>query len=89
MFVQRKPDGSVAGIYRQPQMQPNGIDLAPEELPDDHPDIVAFIDRPERAAANAKKPLTEEDIKALIRTEVSDATATLRVSADLQPGDKA
>lgn len=46
MFVGRRPDGSIYGTWAC--RQPNDADHSNvEELPDDHPDVVAFMNRPQ------------------------------------------
>jgi hypothetical protein len=44
-YIQRR-DGRVVGAYANPQPQPDGTDLAPEFLADDHADVVAFLNPP-------------------------------------------
>ena len=45
MFVGRRPDGSIYGTWTC--RQPDDADHSGmEELPDNHPDIVAFVNRP-------------------------------------------
>ena len=45
MFVGRRPDGSIYGTWTC--RQPDDADHpGMEELPDDHPDVVAFVNRP-------------------------------------------
>lgn len=60
MFVGRRPDGSVYGMWtcRQPEDEhhPNI-----EELPDDHADVVAFMTRPSPQAGKS----LEERVAAL------------------------
>ena len=54
MWVGRLPDGNIYGTWTC--RQPDDADhLGIEELPDDHPDVVAFINRPvpDFRAANA------------------------------------
>lgn len=41
-YVQRT-DGAVSGLYANPQPQPDGSDLAPEWLADDHPEVVVYL----------------------------------------------
>ena len=45
MFVGFRPDGSIYGAWtvRQPNDEHHS---GTEELPDDHPDVVAFVNRP-------------------------------------------
>ena len=51
-FVQRTPQGDITGIYHM--RQPG---YAEEELPDNHPDVVAFVNRP--------LPITVDKVAAL------------------------
>jgi len=46
MFVGRRPDGSIYGTWTS--RQPDDADHpGMEELPDNHPDVVAFVNRPQ------------------------------------------
>lgn len=51
MFVGRREDGSIYGLWtvRQPK---DADHPRMEELPDDHPDVVAFVNRPTPQAAD-------------------------------------
>jgi hypothetical protein len=45
-FVQRDPmTGKIKGIYGAPQPQDDGTDLAPEELPEDDPEVIEFLSK--------------------------------------------
>lgn len=50
MFIGRKDDGSIYGLWTVKQWE------GQEELPDDHPDVVAFI-----AAQEAKRAVPAGD----------------------------
>lgn len=39
-FIERNEDGAIIAVYANPQ------DYAKEELPDDHPEVRAFVERP-------------------------------------------
>lgn len=39
-FIERNEDKTIRAVYANPQ------DFAKEELPDDHPEVRAFVDRP-------------------------------------------
>lgn len=64
MFVGRKEDGTIYGTSTVPQA------WAKEELPDDHPDVVAFRERkpPQRTPEQklAALGLTVDDLKQLV-----------------------
>lgn len=61
MYVGRRPDGSIYGTWTQ--KQPDDADHPNiEEVPDDHPEVVAFQSRP-RPGNNRKT--VEERIAAL------------------------
>ena len=71
MFIGRRPDGSIYGTWmcRQPDDE---YHLGMEELPDDHPDVVAFVNRPMsnrkailQAAIDGARDLTE--LKAAVK----------------------
>ena len=51
MHVGRKPDGSIYGVWtgRQPDDEHH---TGMEELPDNHPDVVAFVNRPQPVAVD-------------------------------------
>lgn len=69
MFIARNPDGTIYGAWTQPQKHIEGV----EELPDDHPDVAAFMDR----AAVTKKPgplSIEALVDALVAKEGGDTT---------------
>ena len=56
MFVGRRPDGSIYGTWTS--RQPDDADHpGMEELLDDHPDVVAFVNRP--------LPITVDKVAAL------------------------
>ena len=56
MFVGRRPDGSIYGTWTS--RQPDDADHpGMEELPDNHPDVVAFVNRPQ--------PITVDKVAAL------------------------
>ena len=60
MFVGRRPDGSVYGTWTC--KQPHDEDHQRiEEVPDDHPDVIAFINRPRPLAGKT----IEERVAAL------------------------
>lgn len=59
-FVQRT-DGAVSGLYANPQPQPDGSDLAPEWLADDHPDVIVYLHPAAGAAQIAYVRLRETD----------------------------
>jgi len=51
MFVGRRPDGSIYGTWTS--RQPDDADHpGMEELPDNHPDVVAFVNRPQPVAVD-------------------------------------
>ena len=51
MFVGRRPDGSIYGTWTS--RQPDDADHpGMEELLDDHPDVVAFVNRPQPVAVD-------------------------------------
>lgn len=45
MFIGRNPDGSIYGTWTCPQPKDANHPLM-EEVPDTHPDVVAFLSRP-------------------------------------------
>jgi len=46
MVYVRRVDGRIAGVFENPQPQPDGTDYAPEVLADDDPEVVAFLNPP-------------------------------------------
>jgi len=58
MFIGRRPDGTIYGSWtcRQPQDTDH---LGMEEVADDHPDLVAFINRPLPAAKDIVDQIAE------------------------------
>lgn len=64
MFVSRREDGSIFGAWSTAQYD------GQEELPDTHPDVVAFRDRP---AAGVQRALDLEDAKAKLDLAVASA----------------
>ena len=73
MFIGRRPDTSIYGTWTS--RQPDDADHpGMEELPDDHPDVLAFVNRPtpvitdpvdELRTALITDPLLLDRIKAL------------------------
>lgn len=65
-YVQRNSSGDIVGVYGCPQPQPDGSCLTdPEPLPDDHPDVVAYVQR----TVPAKKSISDGDLAALLVKE--------------------
>jgi hypothetical protein len=66
MFIGRRQDGSIFGASTVPQ------EWTTEEMPDDHPDVVAFTGRMVAELTSEQKlariGLTVEDLKALIKS---------------------
>jgi hypothetical protein len=73
MFIGRRPDGTIYGCWttRQPDDE---FHPGQEEVADDHPDLVEFIERPRqrpetladlKAALIAKGTIEQEDIDAV------------------------
>ena len=70
MFVGRLPDGTIYGLWTSPQ--PADADHpGMEELPDDHPDVIAFLNRP----STTQGKTLEERVSAL-ETDVATIAAT-------------
>lgn len=62
-YVQRNWKREITGLFAAPQPQPDGTSLTdPEPLPDDHPEIVAFLERHPVPPAFLK-PLTAAEIQ--------------------------
>jgi len=59
-YVQRLA-GAIVGLYVHPQPQPDGTDLAPEWLADDHPDVIAYCNPQPDIRAIAGGRLRETD----------------------------
>lgn len=78
MFVERNQDGTIKGVYAMPQPG-----LAEEELPDDHPSVIAYLAPPKKAA------MTLSEFKARLTTGEKAALAALWASAStLAAADK-
>lgn len=59
MFIGRKPDGTIYGAWTS--KQPNDKDHPGiEEVADDHPDLVAFLNRPMPVARSVAAELVEQ-----------------------------
>lgn len=68
MFVQRSKDGKVIGVFGQPQPG-----YAEEELPDDHPEVLAYLNPPVTPVQviqeiEQKNPITHRALRELILT---------------------
>lgn len=59
-YVQRI-GGALVGVYANPQPQPDGSDLAPDWLEDDHPDVIAYRNPPPDMRAVASGVLRSTD----------------------------
>lgn len=67
-FVQRNWKGEITGLYANPQPQPDGTSLTdPLPLPDDHPDVVAFLAKQPPLPPEILKPPSEEELAQIRR----------------------
>ena len=67
MFIERK-NGAITGLYKQPQPG-----YAEEELPDDHPEVLAYLNPPVTPVQviqeiEQKNPITHRALRELILT---------------------
>jgi len=72
MFIGRRPDGTIYGAWMCPQ--PNDADHPRiEELPDDHPEVVAFVNRPKGAPKDIVDQILDlsPERKALLKAELT------------------
>ena len=79
-FVQRNRNGEITGIFANPQ------DYAKEELPDDHPDVISFLEvfpiDPKLLMPSTSTEV-EKNHKAYLRVE--EEHKLIAIMGDLQP----
>lgn len=68
MYVERGRDGEIKGVYAVPQKG-----YAEEELPDDHPEVLAYLNPPETPVDRINhiekaNPITHRALRELILT---------------------
>lgn len=82
MFIGRRPDGSIYGTWTVPQRQ-DADHPGIEEVADSHPEVVAFMNRPQQAIgvkeqrARAIRSLAENDPEAAKVVEVLEAAGLI------------
>jgi hypothetical protein len=81
MFLQRDEKGKIRGLYANIQ------DYAIEQVPDDHPEILAFLNRFDTAEEQAKRDLAASDVKmARVAEDIFDL---LKANGVIHDGDQA
>jgi hypothetical protein len=72
VWVQRNAGGNVCGVFGCAQ-----VDIVEEQLPADHPEVVAYLNPPSKAPEPAKEYVTLEQFSAL-QKQIEDLTKLLQ-----------